>query len=474
MNRCVLLGFPEEIAATFRVDLGGCFPKAQVEEVLNIDISDLMPDIDTLYFLWESFEAKGQAILLFEKQPEMNLVVVSERGDADSGAEFMHLGAMDYRIWPFPSGILAIYERNAGHRMQLSQQAEEFQQNSDPLVSNNVQMRRLLNQISLVAPSNAAIFVTGESGTGKEKISRFIHQCSSRKTAPFVAVNCSAIPESMMESEFFGHEKGAFTGADKARPGKFELASGGTLLLDEITEMPLHLQAKLLRVLQEGEVDRLGGTQPIKVDTRVIATSNRLMSEALAEGIFRQDLYYRLNVVNIQLPSLRQRPEDIVPLAEHFLRQYAKMYGKSAPVLSPEACVMLTTYTWPGNIRELENTMHRASLMAVTTGRVECEMLMLEGRLETHGKHLTTTVPAESSAGGSVVMAHAQRVPTEMVVQHSSGGEIAAGMSVRDVERALIEKTLAHVQGNRVEAAELLGISVRTLRNKLNSYREEV
>jgi len=339
--------------------------------------------------------------------------------------------------------VMEIYLRKAGHQTELARQAKAQRRGSDLFITEDVETRRLLDHVALIAPSNASVLVVGESGTGKERLSRYIHQCSPRVRHAFIAINCAAIPEGVLESELFGHEKGAFTGATQARPGKFELAHEGTLLLDEITEMPLHLQAKLLRVLQEGEVDRLGGRKSIKVDVRIIATSNRNIEESVAKGEFRQDLYFRLNVVTVQLPTLRDRPGDIMPLARHFLEQFSQMYGTPAPGFSADAEREMMRYAWPGNVRELENCMHRAFLM---------------------------------SAGGAIQPAHLGLNPSGAIAaraapqQSSAPQGVRAGMSIRDMERVLIEQTLEHVRGNRTEAAKLLGISIRTLRNKLNEY----
>ncbi|RME83514.1 MAG: hypothetical protein D6771_05725 [Zetaproteobacteria bacterium] len=297
-------------------------------------------------------------------------------------------------------------------------------------------MRRVLAKAEQVAPSRASVLIVGETGVGKERMSRFIHACSDRAERPFVAVNCAAIPEGMLEAELFGHEKGAFTGADRARPGRFELADGGTLLLDEITEMPLALQAKLLRVLQEGEVVRLGARSPVRVDVRVLATTNRNIMQAVAEGVFRMDLFYRLNVVTVEIPPLRERPRDILMLADHFLLRFAEQYGRPVPRLSEAARRALVAHRWPGNVRELENCMHRALLIA-----------------------------------GDEVMPEHLELSAEQVPQEA--GELRPGMTIREAERLLIEKTLRFVRGNRARAAEMLGISVRTLRNKLNAYRAE-
>ncbi|MFQ5335055.1 MAG: sigma-54 interaction domain-containing protein, partial [Flavobacteriales bacterium] len=332
---------------------------------------------------------------------------------------------------------LSIYIRKAGHQAELSRQADTRRQSNDIFITQNVETRRLLDQIALIAPSRASVLLEGESGSGKERLARYIHQCSDRKNSAFIGINCAAIPEGMLESELFGYEKGAFTGATNTRPGKFELAHEGTLLLDEITEMPLHLQAKLLRVLQEGEVDRLGGKAPISIDVRVIATSNRDIIKAVSDGTFRQDLYYRVNVVTVQLPALRARHDDVEPLASHFLNSFGEMYNKPAPRLSPACLQHLLAYSWPGNVRELENCMHRAFLMC-KDAQIQTEHLGLE---------LSTPQTA---------------------VEKTS---IQAGMSIRDMELALIQQTIKHVKGNRTEAAKLLGISIRTLRNKLQSIK---
>lgn len=432
-----LLAFPDHYEADIRIQLGRLLPDTRVESYPEA-LASIEPEVDAVIFVWDSVTIPGLVGRLFDQQPQANIVVMSERGDADRGADLMRMGVMDYRILPCPDEAMQIYVRKAGHQAELTRQAESHRAGSDAFVTQDLGTRRLLDQIALIAPSQASVLVVGESGTGKERISRYIHQCSNRKDNAFIAINCAAIPEGVLEAELFGHEKGAFTGADQARPGKFEIAHEGTFLLDEITEMPLHLQAKLLRVLQEGEVDRLGGRKPVKVDVRIIATSNRDITQAVAEGKFRQDLFYRLNVVTIQLPPLRDRPGDITPLTDHFLRRFSQMYGKPAPKLDANAMKALVSHGWPGNVRELENCMHRAFLMC------------MEGNILP--EHL-----------GLVQM-------PQLAGQQGSGPALQTGMSIRDMERALIEQTLEHVKGNRTEAANLLGISIRTLRNKLKDY----
>jgi two-component system response regulator FlrC len=303
-------------------------------------------------------------------------------------------------------------------------------------------MRRILDLAARIARTKSTVLIQGESGTGKEVIARYIHDSSDRSSGPFVGVNCAALPESLLESELFGHEKGAFTGAAARKKGKFELADGGTLLLDEISEAAISIQAKLLRVLQEREVDRVGGQGPVAVDVRVIATTNRDLQAEVRRGTFRQDLFYRLNVVPLILPPLRRRPDDIAPLAEHFLRETAHTNNLPLKTLSPRAIEMLRRMPWTGNVRELENIMERATLL-LDSEEISPEDLAL-----------LTDVGAENGPG--------------------AGADAAGGpMPLKEMERRMIYKALEENQGNRTRASKVLGISVRTLRNKLNEYERE-
>jgi DNA-binding NtrC family response regulator len=317
---------------------------------------------------------------------------------------------------------------------------EAVSADQDTLVYQDPAMERVLQMARKVAASPASVLVTGESGTGKELVARFLHRNSPRKDRPFVAVNCAAIPGELLESELFGHEKGAFTGAIARRVGKFEEANGGTLLLDEITEMDHKLQAKLLRAIQEKEVVRIGSNTPVKVDTRIVATSNRNMEETVKSGKFRDDLYFRLNVVKLVMPPLRERPKDIDVLALHFARICAEENGLSYKPISAGAMAALKAHNWPGNVRELENTLHRAVLLA-GGDEIDVESIMLMG--------------TEGGAGPAP----------------GTGGLV--GRTVADVERDLIIDTLKHTLGNRTHAARILGISIRTLRNKLNAYVQD-
>jgi len=443
LSHISIIDFPQHQEAEMRIQLGRLLPDTCIESHRSAHMP-AMDEYDGLLLIWDDMTATALVRRLFAAQPQANIVVLTDRGNADRAADLIHLGAIDYRLMPVPDDVLEIYIRKSGHQVELAKQASAQKpargDTKNIFVTDDIETRRLLDRVALIAPSNASVLVIGESGTGKERLSRYVHACSNRTNGNFIAINCAAIPEGVLESELFGHEKGAFTGATSARPGKFELAHDGTLLLDEITEMPVHLQAKLLRVLQEGEVDRLGGSKPVKINVRVIATSNRDIAKAVSEGSFRQDLYYRLNVVTIQLPPLRDRKGDILPLAKHFLQRFSDMYNRTAPALTDDAIASLNYYPWPGNARELENCMHRAFLMAVDDS-IRPEHLCLEA-----------LSPQASSD------------------LQQSGGAVEAGVSIRDMERALIEKTLVHVKGNRNEAAQLLGISIRTLRNKLHTY----
>ncbi len=311
-------------------------------------------------------------------------------------------------------------------------------------------MERVVKLAEQVARSDASVLITGESGTGKEVLARYLHTRSNRVQKPFVSVNCAAIPDALLESELFGHEKGAFTGAVARRIGRFEEANGGTLLLDEISEMDVRLQAKLLRALQERVIDRVGGTQPVKVDIRVLATSNRNLAEEARKGTFREDLLYRLNVVNLRLPPLRDRPSDILELAGHFARKYAEANGVPPRPLSAEARRLVMQSPWPGNVRELENTLHRAVLLA-SGPEIDADAI-------------------RSPEGDALAVAASPVARAVQAAEAATRGFV--GRSLAEVERDLILDTLDHCLGNRTHAAKILGISIRTLRNKLNEYTD--
>lgn len=364
--------------------------------------------------------------------------------DNDTGAAVRAIkaGAKEYVPLPPNAELIAAV---------LQAVAEE----SNTMIAGDPAMKAVLQIGDRVAPSDATILITGESGTGKEVMSRYIHQKSRRSSGPFISLNCAAIPESLLESELFGHEKGAFTGAVARRIGKFEEANGGTLLLDEVTEMHPALQSKLLRAIQERVIDRVGGNAPVKVDIRLIATSNRDMEQAVKAGQFREDLYFRLNVINLALPALRERPSDILPLSEMFVAKYSEQNGMPAKRISAAAAEKLKAHHWQGNVRELENTIHRAVLVSQEAD-IEAGAIMLAGQKASTVAQTAAAVVEKTSvsAGGA-----AAAVQTALV-----------GRTVADVERELILNTLDHCLGNRTHAANVLGISIRTLRNKLKEY----
>jgi DNA-binding NtrC family response regulator len=364
------------------------------------------------------------------------IVACGVQTDARAAVAAIHAGAKEYiPLPPDPDMIAAV----------LAAVADDGRE----MVYRDDAMAHVVKLAQQIAPSDASVLITGESGTGKEVLARYVHAHSNRARGPFISVNCAAIPESLLESELFGHEKGAFTGAVARRIGKFEEANGGTLLLDEISEMDVRLQAKLLRALQERVIDRVGGTRPVPVDIRVIATSNRNLAETVRAGAFREDLLFRLNVVNLKIPPLRERPADVLELAQHFIKLYSQHNGVPTRPLSVDAKRQLGLARWPGNVRELENTMHRAVLMA------SGDEIGPDAILSPEGQRLDESKPA--------AVAHAA-LAAEAVTRS------LVGRTVADVERDLILETLKHCLGNRTHAANILGISIRTLRNKLNEY----
>ncbi|RKQ73827.1 sigma-54-dependent transcriptional regulator FlbD [Oceanibaculum indicum] len=370
--------------------------------------------------------------------------------DADTAVRAIKAGAKEYVPLPPDAALIAAV---------LEAVAEE----SNAVIFKDVAMAQVIKLAEQIAPSDASVLITGESGTGKEVMARYLHSKSRRADQKFVALNCAAIPENLLESELFGHEKGAFTGAVARRIGKFEEANGGTLLLDEISEMDPRLQAKLLRVIQEREIDRVGGTTPVKVNVRLIATSNRNLEEEVKNGNFREDLYFRLNVFNLALPALRKRPQDIHVLAEHFVKKYSEANGIDIRPLSAKAIARLQGHHWKGNVRELENTLHRAVLLASGT-EIGPEAIMLTG--EQPGTAPVAEVPSFQAATDD------GDDDTRSTVEALGLGKLV-GRTVADVERDLIIDTLKHCLGNRTHAANILGISIRTLRNKLRQYTEE-
>src|SRR5262245_47569792 len=359
--------------------------------------------------------------------------------DARAAVAAIHAGAKEYiPLPPDPEMIAAV----------LAAVADDTRE----LIYRDDAMAHVVKLAQQVAGSDASILITGESGTGKEVLARYVHARSQRARGQFISVNCAAIMEALLESELFGHEKGSFTGAVARRIGKFEEASGGTLLLDEISEMDVRLQAKLLRAIQERVIDRVGGTKPVPVDIRILATSNRDLGEAVRAGAFREDLLFRLNVVNLKLPPLRERPADVLELAQHFAKIYSQANGVALRPLSELAKQRLVSNRWQGNVRELENTIHRAVLLA------NGDEIGADAILSPDGTQIDPSKPA--------AVAHAT-LAAEAVTR------ALVGRTMADVERDLIMETLKHCLGNRTHTANILGISIRTLRNKLNEYAND-
>lgn len=378
-------------------------------------------------------------------------VVVTAFGTVEQAVDAMKMGAMDFLMKPFSPEQVELILKRARELVSLKVENEYLKEelgwhlpSGKVLLGQSASMKSLMNAISRVAQSDSTVLITGESGTGKELVANAIHLLSQRRTQPYIRLNCAAVPDTLMDSELFGHEKGAFTGALNRRLGRFELAAGGTLLLDEISEMKMEVQAKLLRVLQEFEFERVGGGRTIKAGCRIIATSNRDMCSHVREGRFRQDLFFRLNVVPLHVPSLRERADDIPVLAQSFLDRYSARCrgGDAALRFSDAAMNAMCKYSWPGNVRELENLVERMTVM------------------ESGPEIGEESLPAEIRGGA----------PSSVVQAQLPGSEF---FYLKDIEKDVILRALKKAEGNRQVTAQLLGISVRTLRNKLNEYRQE-
>ena len=409
------------------------------------------------------------------------VVIITDKGSATEAEQYLGLGARDYWLEPLSAEKVAAAVPKPGRRAAPASPLTTLAGHKPELtggpliVGQHPAVRRVLALARQVAPSRASVLISGESGTGKEMFARSLHAWSNRK-GPFIAVNCAALPEHLLESELFGHEKGAFTGAIARKLGKFELADGGTILLDEISEMDLPLQAKLLRVLQEGEIDRVGGTETVKVDVRVLATTNRDLAAWVAEGKFRQDLFFRLNVIPLRLPSLRERGDDLLELAKFFIDMYVREYRLAPVSLSPEALEWLRGHDWPGNVRELQNLMERAVLLA--GGKpITSRHFLLENEewpLFDEGDELQAPMIAAVADDEEKLPAAASASAPAPALARDSGPSLdGALIPIHEMERLMIKKGLEVTSGNRTQAADLLGISVRTLRNKLNEYRDQ-
>ncbi len=412
-------------------------------DTIDIALTSLRSGRSADLLMVDVVENIGELIERLESEHiHVPVVACGVETDATAAVKAIRSGAKEYIPLPPDAELIAAV---------LAAVAEE----SNDLIYRDEAMARVMQLAGQVAPSDASILITGESGVGKEVMARFVHRKSNRADNQFIPINCAAIPEALLESELFGHEKGAFTGAIARRIGKFEEADGGTLLLDEISEMDTRLQAKLLRAIQERVIDRVGGKSPIKINIRIIATSNRDLVQAARNGTFREDLLYRLNVVNLCIPPLRDRPEDIVELANHFIRKYSEANAIAVRPLSKAATRQLIANPWNGNVRELENTMHRAILLTMDEEIGVDDIRMPDG------------TPINEANTGDQGMAAQAAITAEMTARN------LVGQTVAKVEQDLILETLGHCLGNRTHAANILGISIRTMRNKLKLYADE-
>ena len=403
------------------------------------------------------------------------VIMATAYATVETAVEAMKHGAFDYIKKPIDfDSFLFLVERalafkgHTGSMVPLEGEPKPVKgrvtESSKEIVTQNQEMLNLLDVTKNISKSKATVLIQSESGTGKELLAHYIHDHSERAGKPFVAVNCAALPDTLLESELFGYKKGAFTGANQDHRGKFEQAHTGTILLDEISEMALPLQAKLLRVLQEHEIDKVGGKEPIQVDVRVVATTNRGMLEMVESGKFREDLYFRLNVIPLALPALRERMDDLPVLVEHFLDKHSRLNKRERPTVSPETMAILRDYRWRGNVRELENVVERALLLC-DGKEIKPHNLLMHSQMGKQSinqdlARATTSQPTPESA-------------EEIPESKDSALGIEVGMSMKEAEKKLIFETLRETGGNRTKAAKILGISIRTLRNKLNEYRAE-
>ncbi|MCA9740996.1 MAG: sigma-54-dependent Fis family transcriptional regulator [Deferribacteres bacterium] len=433
---------------TYAVETRDAGKKAMAELQQNhydLALVDLtLQDLDGLSILRQAREQNLQT----------EIVLVTGHGSIDTAVEAMRLGAYDYLTKPVDSKDLLRVVNHALERSQLMRQNRDLQDQIktltryQDLIGKSSVMQELFRTLEAVAASDASVLITGESGTGKELVAHAIHKRSERSAAPFVAVNCAALPANILESELFGHEKGAFTGAVKDKAGYFEQAHSGTLFLDELTEMPFEIQAKLLRALETQTFRRVGGSRDIKVDVRVLAASNQNIQDAVENKVLREDVFYRLAVVEVELPALRERVEDIPLIASELLRKFAKATNKSIQSFAPDAMELMLNYAWPGNVRELRNAIERAVILS-------------------RGDHIEPTdLPPRLRQVGAISDSEAKSLPANMVAVH-------LGTTVEEMERQLILRTLEMQGNNKTRAAEVLGVSLKTLHNKLNRYAQD-
>ncbi|MDE2680530.1 MAG: sigma-54 dependent transcriptional regulator [Verrucomicrobiota bacterium] len=442
-----------------RIDVAECGTLQEAHDFMGKGNFDLMlldqslPDGEGAEFLEE--------VNLRPAKPMV--VMMGAEGSVDLAVQCMAKGAFDYLLKPFSNEQVEIILRKAEQFAQVlnvnqfltSQEAEDPE---NEILGESEATNKLRKLIRRVAQTNATVLIQGENGTGKELVAHAMHRNSNRKDGPFIKLNCAALPENLVESELFGHEKGSFTGATNKREGRFELAHGGTIFLDEISELSLPLQSKLLRVLQEREFERVGGNRTIKVDVRVVAATNRKLEQSVEKNEFRQDLYFRLNVVPVHVPALRERDGDVPLLAEAFCQRFIRNHGVPVKGLTPESLTALQGHDWPGNIRELQNVLERAVILCGEDGYI-------------HPEQLGLTAPPQAGEGDAPTGAIEENPAA--VVSTAAAAAIGAPSTLADLEKQHILSTLKQCEGNRTRTAETLDINIRTLRNKLNEYKEQ-
>ncbi len=446
-----------------RIDVAECGTIQEAHDKLGKGNFDLM-------LLDESLPDGSGAEFLVEvnlRPAKPMVVMMGAEGSVDIAVQCMRDGAFDYLIKPFSNEQVEIILHKTEQFAQVLNvnQFLTHQESEDPeseILGESESTKQMRKLIRRVAQTDATVLIQGENGTGKELVARAMHRNSTRKDGPFIMLNCAALPENLVESELFGHEKGSFTGATNKREGRFELAHGGTIFLDEISEMSLPIQSKLLRVLQEREFERVGGNRTIKVDVRVVAATNRKLKESVDKKEFREDLYFRLNVVPVHVPPLRERDGDVALLAESFNQRYMRKHGMPVKGLTPESMEALNSHDWPGNIRELQNVIERAVILCGEDGYI-------------HPEQLGLTAPPQTGAGDAPTGAIEDSVPTSQLTATENATTVSNGAptSLAELEQQHILATLAQCEGNRTRTAKVLEINIRTLRNKLNEYKEQ-
>ncbi len=459
-----------ETLRTKRYSVSTADSLAKAERLLKRDTFDMI--------LLDVNLPDGQGTDLLERLsgiPQKPLIIMmSGAATIESAIACIRFGAFDYLLKPFALSQVEVLVKKAesfGQVLKVSQLlSHESAGASEDFIGAGLRFLQLKQLIKKVAPTEATVLINGENGTGKELVASEIFKASGRAAAPYIRVNCAAISETLIESEFFGHEKGAFTGATERHEGRFELANGGTILLDEISEIPFRLQAKLLRVLQEREFERVGGAHPLKVDVRVLATTNRNLKKAVAAGEFREDLFYRLNVFPLHVPPLRERREDIPMLADHFLRRFARRHGLKIPGFTQAAIERIKRHDWPGNVRELQNTIERAVIMTENGKPIQSSSLFLmpEGYTAATFAEDMPAAEAEGKESGGSKPAGSDARRSETATDLDPSEEF---LSLQELEKRQTLRALDRTGGNRTKAAMLLGISIRTLRNKLHEYK---